>query len=480
MKFELELPDRPTTFFTEHKKLFEDWGTEGSSFVLYALIQDCQENVEHQVTRKRSKGGFVEQHWGTRGSVLNISGTVGFHLSLLGVSPFMNEDPDSNPERVTYWDPSATTVLTDTPLQIAGNKDLFDQKLMDLGNKVASTLAARVNPKLSDLNVNYKNTKTEVDANGNTVTPLQKALSANKVSADQAARIGTNIAFRRFRELLDLFKYNGIIMSSHPNPDIYPSTFTADEIYVDKNGQEQRLPAGNVSDSTSLVAARLNSNTAPGNVRGVTPIRLYIKDAVYTGYFQNFTYSLDDKNPFLASYELTFIANTTERSAVFFPVGSAGRKPFSSMLDLKGKVVKDSSQTPGTATAQKTNTTATQGTGAPQSADVLAAGAIAPGSTAAAPAATTGNPTNPNDTVQEVAPAVSIADTAAPIPALTSLSTGATTTSSATPKDAAGMPFLPKGHYPDKNYLLLWYGNPLNDLNTAQDAYDTARTDAGL
>lgn len=262
IKFNLTLPAYNHLYPAEYQDLFKEYETlthdinKGTGFVLYALVKELTEAVEQAVTNKRSKGGFIENHWGPRPSLISASGQVGVYLSSFGLTPFQVES-----EAASIWDSS-------------------EQR--------------------------YK------------------------------ASTGNNLGFRKFRMLLDLFKMNGVIFDNIPNPDIYPSTYVAgDKFYnIMEHKYDENKSIINSSDpNAAMLSLRQGPGTAPGNVRAVLPIEMYVKDTIYTGFFETFNYQFTEDNPYTANYDFTFKAKTTKRTAIFFPDGTAGRKPYSLIIN---------------------------------------------------------------------------------------------------------------------------------------------------
>ena len=342
IRFKLRAPNNPTLFTPSYQQLFQaynDIGGKGNgggtSFIMYALVQELTESLEQAITSKRSKGGFVEAHWGSKPSVITCSGVIGVQLSALGLTPFQTEKG----ENVAYWDPTSPVAILQngvpqTTANVGNNTSLFNNQLQNLASQAVDTVGSHISGALGNLlsTANFKSTTSKPSATGLNQYPQFNA------SQNVIAGTGTNAAFRKFRMILDLFKQNGVIFDSIPNPDIYPSTYTAGYTYVDHSGKVQTSPsiielaaAANTSIDTYMKNLR-GENIAPGNVRTVTPIEIYVKDTVFSGYFQNFNYSLSENDPFTAHYDFTFISKITTRSAVFFPNGTAGRRPFSSLI----------------------------------------------------------------------------------------------------------------------------------------------------
>ena len=333
IKFVLTKPSHSYLLKPEYIDLFEQYRqlngvTEGISFTLYALVQNLTESVEHAITNRRSKGGFVENHWGPKPSVISISGQSGVFLSRFGLTSLQTEDPYVNPETVLTWDPSASVVVQNTTKQATANAGF----LANLENAGTSLLKDFRHPSV----------------------PMGTILPS--IDQSQAARVGTNLAFKKFRMLLDLFKMNGVVFDNIPNPDIYPSTFVAPNPYVDAQGKLHGIdpktgiptytsnspgsssslvnstPANGFSDAT-LDSLRQSSMIAPGNVRATLPIEMWVKNTRYTGFFETFTYQFSEDNPFTVHYDLTFRALKTERMAIFYPQGTAGKKPYALIIN---------------------------------------------------------------------------------------------------------------------------------------------------
>jgi len=339
VKFKLTLPTLSSHKLTpQYQALYEAYEQlqgqgRGNSFVLYALLQDFNESVEQAITNKRSKGGFVENHWGPRPSLVSASGIVGVHLSAFGLTPFQVEDPDGQSETVLYWDPTTNMTLSGTPSASAPsgqNSQWMSKQLQTLGNTLINQIGANSSGATGDLlqSVNFG------ASTGSSGSPNYQTIDQN-----QAARTGTNAAFRKFRMILDLFKMNGVIFDTIPNPDIYPSTLVASDVYYDTKLNKYVKPPSIVDqqrtlgDLSNLDALRRDENLAPGNVRAVLPIEMYVKDTVYTGFFESFNYQLSEEAPFSAHYDFTFKAKNTQRTAVFYPDGTAGKKPYSLIIN---------------------------------------------------------------------------------------------------------------------------------------------------
>lgn len=332
IKFKMTMPPNALTTRPEYKKLFEMYSnpgcngfTDGTSFVLYALIKELSESVEHAITVKRTKGGYLENHWGAKPSVIQASGQVGLFLSSVGLTPFQVEDPDGHSETVLYWDPTATTIMTNKKSVKASSSNTFNQSLEKLMNQGANLLGNQVGGTAGSL-LSSLNTSGFLGKN-------QNAPSTPTVDSSQAASVGTSIAIRNFRLLLNLFKHNGLIFDSIPNISMHPSTFTAPEYYTKSDGSQGVIPSligsSKEPNPITLLNMRKTSLIAPGNVLAALPIEMWVKNTKYTGYFQNFNYSISEDSPYTAFYDFTFIAKVTERTATFFTNGTGGRKSFS-------------------------------------------------------------------------------------------------------------------------------------------------------
>ena len=225
------------------------------------------------------------------------------------------EDPgEGRGDTVLDWDPTASVILTDVASELDSTSDYFNQKaqgLLNMGmNKLGSSLGGVAGKALSAMNIN------------NTSTP-NNSFKPPAVTSDHAAKTGTNLAFRKFRMLLDLFKHNGLILSTVPNMSIYPSTYTAQDVYTTPDGKQGVAKSLIEQGKTVADAAAF---MAPGNVMANTPIEMTIKDTIYRGFFQNFNFTLSEEDPYTASYQFTFIARTTERTSYFFNSGTAGKR----------------------------------------------------------------------------------------------------------------------------------------------------------
>jgi hypothetical protein len=282
-------------------------------------MKEFSETTEQAVTFKRSKGGFVENHWGAKPSILQASGQVGLHLSAFGITPFQTEDPGGNRgETVLDWDPSNSTVLTNKATTMPDTSDSFSQQSQGLLNKGVNLLGKQVGGQAGSLlsNASFNNTKNNPTK---FVPPV--------VNQSDAAQTGTNLAFRKFRLILDLFKHNGLVFDSLPNTSIYPATLTAPEVYTDAKGNRVVQPSliKSQGSAKTLEDLRKHAQIAPGNVTASLPIQMYVKDTRYLGFFQNFNYAISEEDPYIATYDFTFIARLTERTGLFFPTGTAGK-----------------------------------------------------------------------------------------------------------------------------------------------------------
>jgi len=327
VKFRLTLPSQNYLFNPDYRDLFNAYKSlggansdGGTSFILYALIENFEESTEHAITNRRSKGGFVENHWGPKPSVVSITGKVGVFLSALGLTPLQTETP----ETVIYWDPTSPVALLSKPPSAAPTTN---------PNSFTQSVEAAANKALSYIGTNF----TSVNK---VKTPTGLNQYPEVTDMGQIAQTGINGGFREFRKILDLFKHNGLVFDSIPNPDIFPSTYTAGNTYFDASGKKHVDPSlvnsldPGAADSMLQALNRLRlQNIAPGNVRAVLPIEMFIRDTVYTGFFQNFNYSLTEESPYTAQYDFTFMAKTTTRTAYFFKNGSAGRLPYSMLIN---------------------------------------------------------------------------------------------------------------------------------------------------
>ena len=329
IKFKLTPPDMSIFAKPQIKSLWDAYAKPGDdgpgvSFVLYALIQDFTETTEQGVSVRRSKGGYVENHWGTKPSTIQASGQVGLHLSAFGITPFQTEDPgEKGSETVLTWDPTTSTFISSKSHAVQDNSQAYmDAKTQGLMNLAVNKVGSSMNSPLGSLLSN---------AQYNSNTRTQKDTVIKATSEDVAAAVGTNAAFRKFRMLLDLFKHNGLVFDTLPNLSIYPSVYTADNVYSE-NGSV-KTAENSVKNMMDLLAMRKNLRIAPGNILASLPIQMYVKDTIYHGFFQNFNFSYSEDSPFIANYDFTFISRKTERCAVFFPSGTAGRKPYSLILN---------------------------------------------------------------------------------------------------------------------------------------------------
>lgn len=328
IKFELTLPDSTILSKPQIKSLWDAYGHTGggtgTSFILYALVQELSESSEQTVLVRRSKGGYVENHWGPKPSIITASGQVGLHLSAFGITPFQTES--KNAETVLTWDPTTKTLFTKNDIEIKTDSENYlnakTQGLMNLAvNKIGEASGGALGTLLS--NAQYtSNTRTNTDDR------VHKTLDAATINS--AAEVGTNAAFRKFRMLLDLFKHNGLVLDNLPNMSIHPSVYTAENAYTSAGGVQHGKA---IQDLETLQKMRKFSQIAPGNILASLPIQMYVKDSIFHGFFQNFNFSYSEDNPFIANYDFTFISRHTTRTAVFFPSGTAGKKPYSLVLN---------------------------------------------------------------------------------------------------------------------------------------------------
>lgn len=324
IKFKLTLPNYRYLIQPQYKLLYDEYAKKGPdlgvSFTLYALIQSLDESVEQAVTNKRSKGGFVENHWGPRPSVVTASGIVGTGLSAFGLTSFQVENTKNETETVLYWDPTTNVALIDPTMAQKAPAGKNPNWLGQQFQNMSSSMARAVGMDYSLSTVDKTNSNQS---------------SLPTVSSSSAALTGTNLGFRKFRMILDLFKMNGVVFDSIPNPDIYPYTYVAGEAFVDSDGVQhttQSLVEGGTLTGENQQTLN-NEYIAPGNVRAVLPIEMWVKNTLYTGFFESFNYQLSEDSPFSANYDFTFRAQSTRRTAVFFPDGTAGKKPYSLIID---------------------------------------------------------------------------------------------------------------------------------------------------
>ena len=335
VKFKLIPPDFSIYANPQLKGIWDSYHGIGANpvydFVLYALMKDFSESVEQAVSYKRTKGGYVENHWGTRPSIIQASGQVGLHLSLFGVTPFQVEDPTSGAglgrgDTVLDWDPTNGTIMTNTATPMPNNSDYNSQQGQGLLNKGVNAIGNRIGGATGNLlsTANFNSSQTN-----------NTQFKPPTVSADQAALTGTNLGFRKFRMILDLFKHNGLVFDSLPNTSIYPATFTAPDVYTDAQGKRAETPSliKSKNPDDAIMNLRKHAQLAPGNITTSLPIQMYVKDTRYLGFFQNFNYSLSEEEPYIAQYDFTFISRLTERTGVFFNSGTAGKKPFSAIIN---------------------------------------------------------------------------------------------------------------------------------------------------
>lgn len=253
----------------------------GIEFWLYATMEEVSEIIDQNVNITRSKGGWIEEHWGPRYSVITARGRMGLLMSTLGLTPYQVEDTMESIETIYHWEPTNKKLLTEYTASAPTE------------GKLAGVLAEK------------------------NATP---------------ARVGTAASLRNFRLLLDLFKSNGVIYGppdgEYMNPAIYPSKkmmgYTYQPEPVD-TGSHSYIPDAVVVEKDEFARSY-------GQPRIIVPIQMQVKNTTYYGFFQTLNYTLDDSTPYSALYDFTFQCFRSYREAVFFLKGTAGRRPFSDFL----------------------------------------------------------------------------------------------------------------------------------------------------